>query len=86
LLANSVPRGCNKQRKHAVRSWETRETNASEEPESAKWMVLQVAKLISKTVFGRFSADPASSHLLSIAYKLAEARRESRSDAQKVKA
>jgi hypothetical protein len=55
-----------------VRSWETREANTLEEPESAKWMVLQVAKLISKTVFSRFSANPMPSRLLSIAYKLAE--------------
>ncbi len=34
---NSAPRGCNKLRKHAVRSWETRELNASEEPGSARW-------------------------------------------------
>jgi hypothetical protein len=31
-------------RNHAVRSWETREANASEEPGSAKRKVLQVAK------------------------------------------
>jgi len=55
-----------------VRSWETREVNTLEKPESAKWTVLQVAKLISKTVFSRFSANPTPSRLLSVAYKLAE--------------
>ncbi len=53
-----------------MRSWETREVNTLEEPGSAKWMVLQVAKLISKTVFSRFSADPTPTRLLSIAYEL----------------
>jgi hypothetical protein len=54
-----------------VRSWETREANTLEELGSAKWMVLQVAKLISKTVFS-ISANPTPSRLLSVAYKLAE--------------
>jgi len=55
-----------------VRSWGTREVNTLEEPESAKRRALQVAKLISETVFSRFSANPTPSRLLSIAYKLAE--------------
>jgi hypothetical protein len=58
-----------------VRSWETREVNTLEEPGSAKRRVLQVAKLISKTVFS-ISANPTPSCLLSMAYKLAEDRRE----------
>ncbi len=45
-----------------MRSWETKEANASEEPGSAKWMVLQVAKWISKNsvqqIFGRPDAKP----------------------------
>jgi hypothetical protein len=61
-LANSALRGCNKLRKHAVRSWEKRKANASEEPESAKRRVLQVAKRISNVqqIFGRSDAKPSA--------------------------
>jgi len=47
-------------RRHAVRSWETREANTLEEPGSAKRSVLQVAKRISNVqqILGRPDAKP----------------------------
>lgn len=52
-----------------MRRWETRETNASEEPESAKWMVLQVAKLIQNSVqqiLGRPDAKPPAVYSIKV--------------------
>jgi hypothetical protein len=68
LLTNSAPRGCNKLRKQAVRSWETRETNASEEPGSAKGRVLQVAKRISNVqqILGRPDAKPPAVYSIKV--------------------
>ncbi len=43
-----------------MRSWETREANASEEPGNAKRRVLQIARRISNAqlIFGRPDAKP----------------------------
>jgi hypothetical protein len=53
-------------RNHAVRSWETREANASEEPESAKRRVLQTTKRISNAqqIFGRPDAKPSATYCI----------------------
>ncbi len=53
-------------RNHAVRSWETKEANASEEPGSAKRRVLQVAKRISNVqqILGRPDAKPSVAYCI----------------------
>jgi hypothetical protein len=55
-------------RNHAVRSWETREANASEEPGSAKRRVMQVAKRISNVqqILGRPDAKPPAVYSIKV--------------------
>ncbi|NAZ32914.1 MAG: hypothetical protein GU356_01245 [Pyrobaculum sp.] len=49
-----------------MRSWETKEANASEEPGSAKRRVLQVAKRNSNAqqIFGRPDAKPSAAYCI----------------------
>ncbi len=65
--------------KHAVRSWETKEANAPEEPESAK----KLETVLYRSQSGRFSRQcsayfsrPDAKPPLSVAYKPAETCRE----------